>query len=59
MPSYRLYFLDAGAHVTGPPVIIECTDDDEAVKTARQYVDGQELELWRDSRLIASFPKKR
>jgi hypothetical protein len=23
------------------------------------YVDGQELELWRDSRLVARFSKKR
>jgi hypothetical protein len=59
MPSYRLYFLDAGAHISGPPVTIDCADDDEAVKTAKRYVDGQELELWRDSRLVARFSKKR
>jgi len=57
MPSYRSYFLDLGAHVSGLPNILDCRDDDAAVKTARRYVDSHELEPWRDSRLVTRFPK--
>ena len=53
MPTYRVYFLNDGAHISDPPIILECASDNEATQKARQYMDGKELELWRDHHLIA------
>ena len=58
MPTYRVYFLDAGAHISGPAIILECSNDEEAKRKARQYIGSQEIELWRENTLIALFPKR-
>ena len=58
MQDYRLYFLDENAHISKPPVILECADDEEAQTKARQFIDGKDLELWRGDSLVAFFPKK-
>lgn len=58
MPAYRIYFIDQGAHISKPPVILECADNEEAIQQAYQYVDGQDLELWREGTLVATFNKK-
>jgi hypothetical protein len=58
MPTYRVYFLDEGAHISRPAVIIECANNDEAKQRARQYIDGKDIEVWREGTLIARFPAK-
>jgi hypothetical protein len=58
MPTYRIYFLDDGAHISRPPVVIECADNAEAAKVARQYIDGRDIELWREGTLVARYPKE-
>ena len=32
MAMYRIYFLDDGAHISRPPVILECSDNVEAIE---------------------------
>ena len=56
MSTYRVYFLDEGAHISGPAVVLECSNDKEAKQKARQYIGSQEIELWRENTLIA--PKR-
>ena len=58
MRTYRIYFLDYGAHISAPPIVIECADDDDAIKQAKQYIDGKDIELWRGDFRVAKFPKK-
>ena len=58
MPDYRVYFLDQGAHISSPPVILECADNEEAMQKARQYIDGKDIELWREGTRLAQFPKR-
>lgn len=58
MPTYRVYFIDRGAHISRPPEVIECANNDEAVKKARQFIDGHAIELWREGLLVAKFPHK-
>jgi hypothetical protein len=53
MDAYRIYVLDRGAHIVDPPRIIECADDDDAIRQARQYLDGKELEIWDRARFVA------
>lgn len=58
MPTYRIYFFDEGAQSSKPPTILECANNEEAIRKARDYVEGEDLELWRDGTLIANFPRK-
>ena len=58
MATYRVYFLDDGAHISRPPIILECADDDEAARKARQYIDGKDIEVWRGDYLVTKFRKK-
>jgi hypothetical protein len=31
MPHYRVYFVSDDGHISGPPRVIECEDDQEAI----------------------------
>ncbi len=52
MPSYRLYELDAAGHIVGPPAILDCATDQEAIRQAQEKMDGLAVELWEHSRRI-------
>jgi hypothetical protein len=52
--QYRFYFIGPdGGHIDGPPMIVECKDDQSAVETAQQLLDGKAIEVWLLTRLIA------
>lgn len=38
--------------------ISHCTDDDDAMKQARKYINAGDIRIWRDTKLIALLPKK-
>jgi len=57
MPHYRIYYTEDDSHITIPPQIIECADDQEAICQAAQAANGKAVELWEGSRLIVRFPK--
>jgi len=52
MPTYRIYTFDQGGHVRRPPQVIECVNDEAAVKEARQLLDGKVIEVWEQARCI-------
>jgi hypothetical protein len=55
MPHY-IYVVDG--HISGPPHVIECTDEKEAIgKAAAQAANGKVVELWDGTRLIVRLPK--
>lgn len=56
MSSYRIYILDSGNHIQGPPKIVECDSDQEALQQAQAMVDGRDVELWDGNRLVARLP---
>ena len=56
MPAYRIYFIDRTDHISGPPKIIDCANDQEAIQKASQFVDRHDVELWERSRLVMRFP---
>jgi hypothetical protein len=58
MPTYRLYALDNHEHIAGPPQIITCDTDEEAIQQAQVFVDGRALELWELERLVARLEPK-
>jgi hypothetical protein len=56
VPTYRIYYLDREAHISRPAEVIEAADDGEAVLKAKQYIDGLDLEVWRENVRIAKIP---
>ena len=52
MPTYRIYTFDKGGHVRGPSQIIECQNDEAAVKEAKQLLNGTLIEVWEKARRI-------
>jgi hypothetical protein len=36
-------------------LVIRCTDDQEAIRQARQYLDGTAVEVWQDRKLVAKL----
>ena len=54
MPDCRLYFLGLDGHFRKAEPIIAANDID-AMKAAREFTDGSELELWEGNRKITAF----
>jgi hypothetical protein len=54
MADYRVYILDQDGHVSSAIGFV-CPDDEAAKKYARQFVDGQDVELWHGDRQAATF----
>lgn len=58
MNLYGVYFIDPANHISRPPKLIECIDEQEATQRAHQLMDGLDIELWEEARLIARIPHK-
>ena len=56
MPAYRIYRTTPDGHIVGPPLVIECPDDQEAITKAARAANGAAAELWEGARCIVSFP---
>jgi hypothetical protein len=50
--AYRFYMLDEAEHISEPPLIVECKDDDDATNQARQLLDGKAVEVWDQARRV-------
>jgi hypothetical protein len=50
-----LYRIGKDNHLVGPPTLISCDTDDEAVAKARELCDPLDTELWDGKRRIACF----
>jgi hypothetical protein len=55
VPTYRLYYLDLDAHISVPPEVIDAADDNEAALKAKQYLDGKDIEVWRENVRVAKL----
>ena len=53
MPEYRFYRIRTDGHVAGPPIERDCPDDGVALEEARQLVNGQDIEVWQSTRIVA------
>jgi hypothetical protein len=54
--DYFLYELDPDGHISRPPNVIACDDDEAAIREAKQRVNGHDLEIWHMDRLVARVP---
>jgi hypothetical protein len=52
MPVYRIYALSPDGHVTAPAQLVECQDDNEAIRQARQYISEEPIEVWEGAKRV-------
>jgi hypothetical protein len=52
MTTYRAFLLDKQGKAVDAK-ILDCKNDDDAMETAKQYVNGFSVQLWKERRLIA------
>ena len=52
MKEYRVYRLAREGHVFAPHHAFTSASDDDAIATAKQLVDGHDIELWQQARLV-------
>jgi hypothetical protein len=55
MGDYRVYRLDKSGKTTGPPLIVQCEDDDAALIFVRRLADDQIQEIWEGARRVATI----
>lgn len=58
MKDYRLYVIGGNGHFIRA-IELSCTDEEEAIQSAKQFIDGHDLELWQRDRLITRFAANR
>jgi hypothetical protein len=54
MPDYGLYALRGERQYLGPRKVIRCADDAAAIKAAEQWAKEGEVEVWENSRFVAT-----
>ncbi|WP_424631435.1 hypothetical protein [Bradyrhizobium sp. SYSU BS000235] len=52
--EYRAYFIGHDGHFIKAADLL-CPDDEDAIKTAKQLIDGLSIELWQGGRQVAKF----
>ena len=51
MPHYRAYVIGRDGHFE-KAVDLDCSDDKAAVESAKQLVNGHDIELWQQDREV-------
>jgi hypothetical protein len=57
MQHYRVYFIGQDGHFIRA-MDVSCADDSAAIESAKQLIDGYDLELWQRDRRVARFDGK-
>jgi hypothetical protein len=52
MRHYRLYSLKNGNQIPGPPKILLCASDEEAIALASTFLDRFDIEIWQGPRVL-------
>jgi hypothetical protein len=58
MPCYHAYLINADGRIAKRDAI-ECDDDEQAKRVAKQMADRHAIELWQEARMIATFEPDR
>jgi hypothetical protein len=54
--DYQVYVVDDNDHIIAH-MELDCADDSAAIECAKQFVNGQDIELWQRDRRIARFDR--
>ena len=57
MEHYRVYVIGQDGRLIRS-IDISCVDDSAAIESAKQFIDGHDLELWQRDRRIARFDSR-
>jgi hypothetical protein len=58
MADYRVYIIGSDGRFV-KAVQLDCHDDSAAIESAKQFIDGLDIELWQRDRRIARFDAAR
>jgi hypothetical protein len=58
VPTYRLFYMRDVRQILGPPTDMECAGDDDAISSARELLDGHDVEIWQRERFITRLKSK-
>ncbi len=57
MAEYRVYVIGLDGRFIRS-IDISCADDSAAIESAKQLIDGHDIELWQRDRRIARFDSR-
>jgi hypothetical protein len=57
MSYYRAYIIGRDGHFQRA-VDLNCSNDEAAIESAKQLINGHDVELWQHDRKIAKFDAK-
>jgi hypothetical protein len=57
MQEYRAYTVGKDGHFVGFEPLV-CVDDEDAISTAKQFLDGHDIELWNGARMVIRLSAK-
>jgi hypothetical protein len=57
MQHYRVYIVGVDGRFT-KSIDLSCADDSAAIESAKQLIDGHDIELWQQDRKVAWFGSK-
>jgi hypothetical protein len=57
MQPYRVYLVGRHGRFRSS-IVLNCADDRTAIESAKQLIDGHDLELWQRDRMIERFERK-
>ena len=55
MLTYRAYLTGEDGHFHGVRVLTDCRDDNEAIRAAKHFVNGCDVQVWDLDRLVATL----
>jgi hypothetical protein len=56
MADYRVYLIGGDGHIANV-IELDCADDTAAIESAKQLVNGQDIELWQQDRIVAKLDR--
>ena len=54
MTFYRVYFIGNDGHFVSV-IELDCHNDNAAIESARQFINGHDIERWQEDRKIAKL----
>ena len=54
MSYYRVYIVGQDGHFIDA-INLNCADDGAAIESAKQLVDGRDIELWQEGRMVTKL----
>jgi hypothetical protein len=57
MTDYRVYVIGSDGHFVSA-IQLDCPNDNAAIESAKQFINGHDIELWQHDRIVAKLDRK-